>query len=105
MHGLKIYSVRLVIENCLGLCWFLDGTEGKSLSGFNQENMNFNPVFIPIHSFKIKQIIISERFNIDNTVLAMAPSNAVSNVAEKYAPLLYILTSTKDLSVLWICQF
>ena len=69
--------------------------------------MNFNPVFIPIQSFKItgKQIIMSERFNINNTVLAMAPRNAVSNVAEKYAPLLYIMTSTKDLSILWNCQF
>jgi len=37
---------------------------------------------------KIKQIMISERFNINYTVLAMASSNAVSNVAEKYAPLL-----------------
>ena len=49
--------------------------------------MNFNAVFIPIHSFKINQII-NERFKINNTVLAMAPSNAVSNVAEKHAPLL-----------------
>ena len=51
--------------------------------------MNFNPVFIPFQHFgKTNQIIISERFDINYTVLAMAPSNAVSNVAEKHAPLL-----------------